>query len=111
VSDDLTITINGVAVTASMAEWGRVSTAIGERRHVDRLAWEAAQREAGQIWTALYMRYGKAGEVECFSAKHAALYLIGGSDAGDHAITGIRCPDGAVIDDWDEIEALAEART
>ena len=97
-SEPLTIVVNGEPITASMDEWSKVSSAILDRHVADRRAWESAQRESGQVWTARYLRYHVERSKECFSLEAAKRVLISGEEAGEMSAQGIECPDGTFLD-------------
>ncbi len=101
---ELTITINGQPITATMDEWSAVSDAISDRRMADGAAWRAAQKAAGQVWLAIYWRHGQRCESEEYSLDDAKSCLDGGSDAGEMSPYGIRCPDGKFLEypKWEE---------
>lgn len=65
-----------------------------------REASKQAQRDAGQVWWAIYDRYHARGRLECFTLEDAKDYLTYGSTQGELAPVGIELPDGTISNDW-----------
>lgn len=80
-----------------------ICRAVADQNVSHRQAWEAEQRAAGRIWTAIYWRHRQQYEEEEFSLEEAKQTLIYGSDAGEMAPMGVKLPDGSMLDysyDW-----------
>jgi hypothetical protein len=112
-TDPLTIEINGAPITASMEEWGRVSSAISDRRMADREAYKQAQRDAGEVWAAEICQCGTFGTGsdsvdEYFSLADAASSLTWQYENGDGSILWIKDPAGAEVT-LDELQVRSVA--
>jgi hypothetical protein len=60
------------------------------------LAEQAAAREAGQVWIAVYWSLDSQYEETCYSLEEAVEFLDGGQENGTLSSDSIRCPDGTV---------------
>lgn len=90
------IELRGETVTLTDDEAKGILKALHQQSSERRRGEEAAARAAGQVWYAIYWRYGVRDEEECFSLAEAASYLAGGEEYGSLSSDSIRCPDGTV---------------
>jgi hypothetical protein len=70
-------------------------------RTAKRKAAEQAQRDAGQVWWAIYDRYHVRHRDEYFSFEDAQSFLTYGADYGTLAAVGVELPDGTITTDWE----------
>ena len=110
--DPLRIEVRGETLALSVDEARAVLQSL-HRQLGDRAAAERDEaRAAGQVWIAVYWRYGGKSEEECFSLREAANYLEYGEEEGTLSSESIRCPDGTVYTredrdlDWRQLPAL-----
>lgn len=87
-----------------------IRQAIGQQDADHRAKWEARQKEAGKVWTAVYWRYQQQYEEEEFSLQEAQEFLVYGEEAGEMSAVGVRCPDGSMLKysyDWCREQAVS----
>jgi hypothetical protein len=110
------IELHGQSVELTDAEAKAILKSLHQQSSERRRAEEDQARAAGQVWYAVYWRYGAREEEECFSLVEAASYLDGCEGYGSLSSDSIRCPDGTVYtrDDraygeWSDLPALKVA--
>ena len=81
-------------------DFGDLTRWVSEHRRAHWDAWEAQQREAGQVFYAHYFRYHSEYKDEYFSAEDAARALVYGEENGELSAKGVIMPDGTTADHY-----------